>query len=104
MRGVKLLRSEKDLKLLRSQRAYGKFGRHSQSYPGLDRSIGYSGLDIPWLALRRAKVKAVNGRAELMLSRSSLRLSIAMLTSVMLKSDHGRTISFGLCSEGGVEG
>ena len=103
-RGVKLLRSARGVKLLRSQRAYDKFGRHSQSYPGLDRSIGYSGPDIPWLALRRAKVRAVNGRAELMLSRSSLRLSIAMLTSVMLESGHGKTISLGLSSEGGVEG
>ena len=90
--------------LLRSQRAFGKFGRHSQSYHGLDRCIGYSGLDIPWLALRRAKVRAVNRRAKLLLSRSSLRLSIAMLPSVMLKSDHGGTISLGICSEGGVEG
>ncbi|KAF5948309.1 hypothetical protein HYC85_014266 [Camellia sinensis] len=52
-------------------------------YPDLDWSIGYSGLDILWLALRRAKVRAVNGRAELMLSQSSLRLGIAMLTSTV---------------------
>ena len=56
------------------------------------------------VSIERAEVRAVNGRAELKLSRSSLRLSIAMLTSVILKSDHGKTISLGLCSEGGVEG
>ena len=49
-------------------------------------------------------VGAVNGRTEVELSRSSLRLSIAMLTSVMLESGHGKTISFGLSSEGGAEG
>ncbi|THF98215.1 hypothetical protein TEA_016578 [Camellia sinensis var. sinensis] len=41
----------------------------------------------------------MNGRAELKLARSSLRLSIAMLTSVILESDHGKTISLGLSSE-----
>ena len=37
---------------------------------------------------------------ELALVRSTLRLSIAMLTSVILGSDHGKTISLGLSSEG----
>ena len=46
----------------------------------------------------------MNGRAELKLARSSLRLSIAMLPSVILESDHGKTISLGLSSEEGVEG
>ena len=49
-------------------------------------------------------VRTVNGRAELKLARSSLRLSIAMLTSVILESDHGRTISLGSSSEEGAEG
>ena len=41
---------------------------------------------------------------ELALVRSTLRLSIAMLTSVILESGHGKTISLGLSSEGGAEG
>ena len=57
-RGVKLLRSARDLTLLRSQRVNGKIGRHSQSYPGLDRSIGYSGLDIPWINIKKSQGKS----------------------------------------------
>ena len=44
-------------------------------------------------------VGAVNGRTEVELSWSSLRLSIAMLTSVILESDYGKTSSLGLSSE-----
>ena len=41
---------------------------------------------------------------KLALVRFTLRLSIAMLTSVTLGSDHGKTISLGLSSDRGVEG
>lgn len=44
----------------------------------------------------------MKGRTKLAIVRSSLRLSIAMLTSVILESDHGKTISLGLSSERGV--
>ncbi|GMP28628.1 hypothetical protein CsSME_00004094 [Camellia sinensis var. sinensis] len=46
------------------------------------------------------EIRAVKGRTKLAIVRSTLRLSIAMLTSVILKSDHGKTITLGLSSEG----
>ena len=49
-------------------------------------------------------VRAVKRRTKLAIVRSTLRLSMAMLTSILLESDHGKTISLGLSSEGGVEG
>ena len=46
----------------------------------------------------------MKGRTKLTIVRSTLWLGMAMLTSVLLESDQGKTISLGLSSEGGVEG
>ena len=50
------------------------------------------------------EVRVVKGRTKLATVRSTLQLNIAMLTSVILESDHGKTISLGSSSEEGVEG